>query len=740
MIDIYDIQRYTNYTIDTTITAEDLMKQVIIQAQTYLDAPAIQQIWKAFEFAKQAHAGVFRLSGEPYITHPVHATIFLMNIRPDLSTIQACLMHDVIEDTDVTYDDIAREFWSDVAWLCQSMVKVGKIKYRGEERNLETWKKTFLAMAEDIRVIFIKLVDRIHNTQTLKFHPNPDKIKRIATETLHIHASIAKRLWLHDFQLLLENGSYAMLEPEQFGHVIEHMIEFYTSEENYIQTWIDKLSQVMSNDHVPVSTIKGRMKSPYRVAQKVFDPQKPYDMYSIHDVIAFRIIVPTISDCYLALWSVHGSFAPELSKIKDFIARPLENWYQSLHTRVFGLLPFQTEVQIRTQDMDLIAEYGVAAHFAYAESWSKSIPTSLKQWQRIKKMQDIVKQYQEDFDWFKEQLNIELIDQTIFVYTPKWDVIELSRGATILDFAFRIHSKVWLSYRNGIVDGRIVPIDYILQNWQTVHIITWNNKESITPTWLNYVTTSQAKQAINKHLRASQKPLFIKSAIEIINQKLHEYELPALWHPDSLIKQHIESLEWSLLQVYEKQITAYHRIKQYYPHIQQQTHHTTDRTKDEVSNHSQSIVIDWQQLEYTCCGECKPSFPDKIIAKSGSHGIKIHQVSCTSLQSISYNKLLECHRWDVTDNWTIYEVTFALDMSQKHEDLSDIMSIFKQLWIAITHIHIEPLIDKDDSLHHQWYTSRMTLIWECTIPSKIHYIIKHITSLSATTIYNISIR
>jgi GTP diphosphokinase / guanosine-3',5'-bis(diphosphate) 3'-diphosphatase len=443
MIDIYDIQRYTNYEVDLTLTPETLMEQVYSVASKYLTESDIELIQKAFEFAKHAHEWVLRLSGEKYIIHPIYATIYLVNIRPDVATIQACLMHDVIEDTDYTEDDIRSKFGSEVAKLCQAMVKVGKIKYRGEERNLETWKKTFLAMAEDVRVIFIKLADRIHNTQTLKFHPEPAKAHRIATETLHIHASIAKRLWLYDFQLLLENGAFAILEPEKFAHVMEHMLAFYASDENYVQTGMNKLTEVMNHDHVPYLAIKGRMKSPYRVAQKVFDPNQPYDIYTIHDVLAFRIIVPSISDCYLALGSIHGQFAPEIKKIKDYIARPQENGYQSLHTRVFWLLPFQTEIQIRTPEMDEIAEYGVAAHFGYAENWSKAKTIDARQSQWVQKMQEIVKQYQEDFDGFKHEMNMELIDKNIFVYTPKWDVIELAPGATILDFAFRVHSRVW---------------------------------------------------------------------------------------------------------------------------------------------------------------------------------------------------------------------------------------------------------------------------------------------------------
>lgn len=730
MVDIYDIQQYTNYEVDLSITAEQLMEQIYTKAKSYLPESDISKIQDAFEFAKSAHEWVLRLSGEQYITHPVRATIFLMNIRPDLFTIQACLMHDVIEDTDYTHADITQHFGDEVAQLCESMVKVGKIKYRGEERNLETWKKTFLAMAEDVRVIFIKLADRIHNTQTLKFHPEVEKAHRIATETLHIHASIAKRLWLYDFQLLLENGAFAILEPQKFAHVMEHMLAFYASDENYIQTWIDKLTTIMKSDHIPYISIKGRMKSPYRVAQKVFDPNKPYDIYTIHDVLAFRIIVPTVSECYLALGVIHGSYAPEIKKIKDFIARPQDNGYQSLHTRVFGLLPFQTEIQIRTPEMDEVAEYGVAAHFAYAESGSKSQTVAHKQSQRVQKMQEIVKQYQEDFDGFKHEMNMELIDNNIFVYTPKWDVIELPPEATILDFAFRVHSKVWLSYRNGTVNGRIVPIDYKLSNGEVIQIITRSNKESCTPSWTNYVTTSQARQAINKHLRAAQKPTLIKSAIDHINQKLQEYDLPVIGHPDSLVKQSIEQLEWSLLQVYEKQITAYHWIKWYYPQIQQQIQ-APIRSKPIISDHETSVTIDGEtNLDYSLCGECLPVCGTKIVAKSWVHGIKIHCIDCISLKSISHDKLLEAHRGSDISSGEIYYAVFNLELANHKGSLFQLLAIFNQLNINITNISFD---------HNITTQSLGTITAEFSIPSKIHYIIHQIENLHHISITDVDI-
>lgn len=717
MIDIYDIQHYTNYEVDLTLTAESLMEHIYSKAKTYMSTDHTQDIRKAFEFAKHAHEWVLRLSGEQYIIHPVYATLYLMNINPDVATIQACLMHDVIEDTDYTHADIAERFGPEVASLCESMVKVGKVKYRWEERNLETWKKTFLAMAEDVRVIFIKLADRIHNTQTLKFHPDPEKVRRIATETLHIHASIAKRLWLYDFQLLLENGAFAVLEPEKFAHVMEHMLAFYASDENYVQTGIDKLTAIMEQDRVPYITIKGRMKSPYRVAQKVFDPNQPYDIYTIHDVLAFRIIVPTVSDCYLALGVTHGSYAPEIKKIKDFIARPQDNGYQSLHTRVFWLLPFQTEIQIRTPEMDEVAEYGVAAHFAYAESWSKAQNTNAKQSQRVQKMQEIVKQYQEDYDGFKHEMSMELVDKNIFVYTPKWDVIELPPGATILDFAFRVHSKVWLSYRNGTVNGRIVPIDYKLSNGEIIQIITWSNKESCTPSWIKYATTSQAKQAINKYLRSAQKPAIIKSAIDIINQKLQEYDLPAITHPDSEIKTPMDQLEWSLIQVYEKQVTPYHWIKQFYPHIQQQIQAPV-RSKAVVSEYETMVTIDGEtQLDYSLCGKCNPTAPHKIVAKAGAHGIKIHTIDCESLKSISYDKLLECHRGSDTSDCETYYACFELELANHNGSLFQLLTIFNQLNVNITNISFD---------HNTSDRSRGTMVGEFNIPSKIYYIIKQL--------------
>lgn len=730
MIDIYDIQRYTSYETDLSITAEQLMKQVTMQAEKYLTSTEIDQIWSAFEFAKQAHEWVLRLSGEQYIIHPVYATIHLMMIRPDCATIQACLMHDVIEDTDYTQADIAAEFGDEVAKLCQSMVKVGKIKYRGEQRNLETWKKTFLAMAEDLRVIFIKLADRIHNTQTLKYHPEPTKVARIAQETLEIHASIAKRLWLHDFQLLLENGAYAMLEPEKFAYVMKHMLEFYASDQNYVQTGIDKLTAVLHNDSIEFDTIKGRMKSPYRVAQKVFDPSKPYDIYTIHDVVAFRILVLSLSDCYLVLGAVHGAYTPELAKIKDFIARPLTNGYQSLHTRVFGLLPFQTEVQIRTHEMDQLAEYGVAAHFAYSESGSKSIKTHVRQSEWIHKMQDIVKQYQEDFDGFKHEMSMELVDTNIFVYTPKWDVIELPTESSILDFAFKIHSWVWLSYRNGMVNGSIVPIDYHLKSGDVVQIVTRNNKEVCTPTWLNYVSTAQAKQAINKYLRAAHKPALIKSAIDQVNHKLIEYDLPIIGHPDSEItkQQTPEQLEGTLIQIFEKQITPYHLIKQYYPHIQQHNHQAPVVEKVwHIQSHT--IMIDGStQLEYSLCGECSPIAWQTIIAKSSVHGIKIHEINCASLTQISYDRLLECHRWDDARETTQYQVSFDIQLHHQQGQLIQILNIFRQLSIDIASVKFD---------HTSPTASSGTIVWVFTIPSKIHYTLNQLNKIPQLAISQI---
>jgi GTP pyrophosphokinase len=365
-----------------------------------------------------------------------------MEINPDAISIQACILHDVIEDTQYTYADIEQRFGKEIADICEGLVKVSKVRYKGEDRGLETIKKTFLAMAQDLRVIFIKLADRIHNIQTLQYLPEEKKTK-IAQETLKVYAPVAKRLGLYAYQLYLENGSFRILYPERFEEIMEHIRKYFGGGEKFIDKGIKMLTSILKKEGLSGFTIQGRIKSPFRIFEKMEKKYHTDDVAMIMDLLAFRVITDSVSDCYMILGIIHKYYTPLIKKIKDYIALPKFNGYKSIHTTILGMFRFPIEIQIRTRAMDNIAEYGVAAHYAYAEH-NASVKASSTQNDWIKRLQSIVAEYTESSNKenFKDSLNIEILDKAIFVYTPKGDIKELPQGSSILDFAFSIHSEI----------------------------------------------------------------------------------------------------------------------------------------------------------------------------------------------------------------------------------------------------------------------------------------------------------
>jgi GTP pyrophosphokinase len=335
----------------------EILQSILVKAQKYLSGEEIEAIKKAYEFTKQAHEGVLRKSGEPYIIHPLKATQFLMEIKPDAVSIQACILHDVIEDTQYTYADIEQLFGKEIAEICEGLVKVSKVRYKGEDRGLETIKKTFLAMAKDLRVIFIKLADRIHNIQTLHYHPEGSKRIKIAEETLKVYAPVAKRLGLYTYQLYLENGSFRVLYPERFEEIMEYIKKYFGGGEKFIDKGIKNLTAILKKEGLSDFIVQGRIKSPFRIFEKMENKYHTDDVSMIMDLLAFRVVTDTVSDCYMILGIIHKYYTPLIKKIKDYIAVPKFNGYKSIHTTILGMFRFPIEIQIRTWAMDEIAEH-----------------------------------------------------------------------------------------------------------------------------------------------------------------------------------------------------------------------------------------------------------------------------------------------------------------------------------------------------------------------------------------------
>lgn len=426
-MDISEIQQFHEY---KTLFDEDPISLVedILKEAWYLTKSDKKKVIKAYEVARDAHAWVKRLSWEPYIIHPVRVLEFLMLIKPDVASMQATLLHDVIEDTPMTYEDILEIFGEEVADLCEWLVKVSKVRFTWEVRQLETLKKTFLAMAKDLRVIFIKLADRIHNIQTLHYHPKKEKVYRIANETLKVYVPIAKRLGLYVYQGYLENGAFKNRDPKEYKRIYDYVVKKYGDVDSYKNNWIDRLKYLSEEENIPYLDVKWRLKSPYRIHKKLQKYQSK-DISKIMDILAFRVLTKDVGDCYNMLWLIHKHYTPIFAKMKDYIALPKPNGYRSLHTTILGMYDFPVEIQVRTEEMEQVAEYGVAAHFAYAEA-GNATSVSEKQADWIHKLKDIVQQFQDadDKDGFKQHLNVEILEKNIFVYTPKGDIIELPQG------------------------------------------------------------------------------------------------------------------------------------------------------------------------------------------------------------------------------------------------------------------------------------------------------------------------
>jgi len=663
---------------------EKEVKQLVIE---YLWKEEWEMLQKAYNYAKNAHGSEKRLSGEPYIVHPVYVAKYLLLIKPNIFALQAALLHDVIEDTDITWDEILEEFWPEVAFLCLGLEKVGRVKYQGEDRQIETLKKTFLSMGQDIRVIFVKLADRIHNIQTLKYHPKREKQVRIAEETLKIYVPISKRLWIEVFQLYLENGSFAILEPDEFNRIFTYL------EKNYSKVNIDKIrsniEKILKKNEIEYLSIKWRLKSPYRIYLKFFK-YKTTCIKEIKDILAFRIIVKNIATCYTTLWAIHAQYTPIIKRIKDYISIPKPNGYQSLHTTILWLYKKPVEIQIRTKKMDDLAEYWVAAHFIYKELWeSKKI--ELKQIEWVNKLKEISKEYQERSSENKNFFNIldvDFLSRSVFVYTPAWKVIELPKWSTVLDFAFRVHTDIWLHFKSATVDGKIVPIDYKLRNWDIVEIKTFRNNVSVKKSWLNYVFSPTSKNKIRQYFNHLERQYSIDIWKDLLNKELKKYSLPELNSNDNLIKlkNSDQEIERYLIQISNWNLSISKFIRWFYPGIYNHKQEIQEKLEDVQKEVKSQVIIDNSKLfKYTFCPECKPIKWDIIIWKVVDEWIKIHKTSCKALKTINFQKLVEAH-WDwQSQNW--YEVVFKFNITDKKENIINIVNVLNEFNIKLLSIN-----------------------------------------------------
>lgn len=479
---------------------------LIEKIKTYSHESDLDMVRLAFNFADDAHRGQFRKSREPYIVHPLAAAHILADMRIDPIIITATLLHDVPEDTHITLKEIEENFGSEIKNMVEGITKLGKLKYRGVERYIENLRKMFVAMAEDIRVMIIKFADRIHNLQTLDALP-PQKRYRIALESLEIYAPIANRLGMAEMKGQLEDLAFRHVYPKEYERVKKLMGDKLKGKEKSFEYVEKKSKEELTNANIEIIDLKGRSKRLYSFYKKLL--RKENDITKVYDVIAIRVIVPGIADCYAALGILHKIWKPLKGRIKDYISQPKPNGYQSLHTTVFDEQGDLIEFQIRTLEMHEEAEYGVAAHWHYDERGSR-LPAKEIIW--VKELAEIQKDILNKLSDL-EEIKVDFLQSRIFVFTPKGDVIDLPEDATPVDFAYHIHTDIGNKCNGARINEKIARLDTPLRNGDVVDIIVDKNRKGPNQDWINFVKTHTAKSHIKNQQKKNRLTGWFKSVL-----------------------------------------------------------------------------------------------------------------------------------------------------------------------------------------------------------------------------------
>ena len=495
-----------------------LYDMLIARIRKYHPSTDVSMIEKAYRLASKAHGSQRRKSGEPYIVHPLWVAIILADLEMDKETIASGMLHDVVEDTDVSEEDIRREFGDEVALLVDGVTKLGRLSYSSDKLDVqaENLRKMFLAMAKDIRVIIIKLADRLHNMRTLQFM-KPEKQKEKAKETMDIYAPIAQRLGISKIKTELDDLALKYSQPEVFFDLVKQINARKTEREEFVQQIVDEVSEHMKNANIKAE-VNGRVKHFFSIYKKMVNQDKTVDQ--IYDLFAVRIIVESVKDCYAALGVIHEMYTPIPGRFKDYIAMPKPNMYQSLHTTLMSSVGQPFEIQIRTEEMHKTAEYGIAAHWKYKESNDGKKSVEAQEEEKLSWLRQIL-EWQRDMSDNREFMNLikgdlDLFAEDVYCFTPQGDVKNLPNGSTPIDFAYAIHSAVGNKMVGARVNGKLVNIDYKIQNGDRIEILTSQNSKGPSRDWLNVVKSTQAKNKINQWFKKEFKESNIIKGKEMI--------------------------------------------------------------------------------------------------------------------------------------------------------------------------------------------------------------------------------
>ena len=684
-----------------TFNKEKALAEFMEYIHTYLTDDECNQVLKAFELADKAHEGQLRASGEPYIMHPLAVAEILAHLQIDHITLMAALMHDVVEDTSYSKEDLENMFGSEVAFLVDGVTKLNQFQYETkEDRQMENYRKMILAMAKDVRVVVIKLGDRLHNMRTLK-HMRSDKQKRIAKETLEIFAPLAHRLGIFNVKWELEDLSFRYLEPEKYYDLVDQMKQKRQAREDIVNDTMSQLTKALGEAHIKAD-IKGRPKHFYSIYKKMKKDNR--DLSQIYDLLAVRVIVDTIPDCYAVLGIAHSLWKPLPYRFKDYISMPKSNMYQSLHTTVIGTMGQPVEIQIRTWEMHRVSEYGVAAHWRYKEgnkNGDKDFDQKVAWLRQVLEWQDTSNPTE-----LVNALKLDVFSGEVFVFTPKGDVVKLPIGSVPLDFAYRVHTDVGHRCVGAKVNGKIVPLDYTLQNGDIVDIITSKTGRPSLD-WLNIVGSSESKSKISNWFKRENKAENIEKGLEALEKEAKRLnyswkELIADNRLQQVTKQlkagteeemfaacgyggiPVSTVLLRLIELYKKSKEAEESKRSTEQIIEKLKSQGQKKTK----NGTGVLVKGEAGVMVRMAKCCNPVPGDDIIGYiTRGRGVSVHRCDCSSMGHTpeDLERMIEVS-WDGSSGES-FHVGIDIQAYDRNGLLMEVMAVLSELKITITNIN-----------------------------------------------------
>ena len=678
-----------------TYTIDDLIEKV----RTYItDSSDIELINKSYLYAKDKHSGQYRTSGEEYINHPLATAVILTSVYADTETICAGLLHDVLEDTDTTKQELEDEFGREIANLVYGVSKISRIHFSTENEALvEYYKKIIVGMSEDVRVIIIKLADRLHNMRTLWALPE-DRRKAKAKETLEILTPIAHHLGIHKIKSELEDLSLRYLKPDVFYDIAEKLNNTKLERDNVVAEMLTSVSNILTEHNIK-HEIKGRSKSIYSIYKKLEKGRKFSDIY---DLLALRVLVETEQECYTIIGLIHSKYKPIPKRFKDYIAMPKANGYQSLHTTVFGIDGYLFEIQIRTHEMDEIAENGVASHWAYKEHKDLTKQSQNSTEAKLQFFKAIIELNEDKMssEDFVNSVKNEVLNDNIYVFSPKGDIFELPKGSTPIDFAYRIHTRVGETMVGAIVNNNIVPLDYELKDNDIVKINTNKNSQGPSKEWLKIARTTQTKNKIRSFFSKSEKEIYIERGKDALEKELRKRKLSFQdFFTDENLKVILEDIK-------EESIDDLYLVvgnNKYSPNyivnlIDKQEEEIKDiKLKPIPKNTDADIIVEGiDNIKVNLANCCNPLPGDEIIGYiTKGNGISIHRKNCPNV----YN--LEERIVDVSWNSTINNKYLATIMIYSKPYDKALLEIMQKATVSNISIDSMRTINKIDDILYE---------------------------------------